>query len=344
MAKALGITTKNVTKYVDANDTIMKVSHRFRLVLTLLVIGVVVWHCSSIVRKGREEQTGILLDTTSKDKQVQRQLYQDDGNHQISRAHGFVYVHIPKTGGSTIEYSSLFDEKRENGVAPRSHHSIRALLPPHRLMERKLTNFISATHIRHPCERFVSAYYYIMFDKRSKGIRPGVEAFGMWNISNINDFIDFLDEGGIMRWNQLKIQIVHFRPMVSWLLMEDYSFGIDLVLCQDNWNEGVERLVHSLNIDVSDDLFKARNVNENHPTCDSLQENHRESIMREYALDGCLFGYSYNQGDFAIVSFGGINESICIGKHHDRNWFTERYHFCKEALEPRHHRDIKMFG
>lgn len=323
----------------------MKVSYRF--ILTSLLILVVVCHCAVLISKGREDQIGILLDTSSQDENVQRQLYQDDGNHQISRAHGFVYVHIPKTGGSTIEYSSLFDEKREHGVAPRSHHSIRALLPPHQLMERKLNNFISVTHIRHPCERFLSAYYYIMFDKRSKGIRPGVEAFGMWNISNIQDFIDYLDNGGIMRWNQLKIQIVHFRPMVSWLLMEDFSFGIDLVLCQDDWNEGVERLVHSLKLDVSEDLFKARNVNANHPTCDSLQEHHKQSIMQEYALDGCLFGYNNNNqiyGKINNTTLGVMNTSICIGKHHDRNWFTERYHFCKEVLEPRHHRDMKMLG
>lgn len=300
----------------------IKACHRISAVTSLVTFAIVLQlTVNRISDRGDDAQHRLL----------EKKLYQEDGYHQLSRAHGLAYVHVPKTGGSTVEESSLFAEKRAHGSFPRSHHSVQELLPPKLLSERKLTNFVSATHIRDPCERFLSAYYYLLFDRRSGGMHGNVRDVGMLNYSSPGEFIDYLDVGGKDRWRAFKSKMIHFRPMVSWLLMEDGSFGIDYVMCQEHWREGIERLFRHLQHDVPTDLLMSRNVNAEHPTCDSLMDRHRESIMREYAMDGCLFGYGvgFSQSKFGIA---GRIESMCIGKQYDRAWFTKRLDFCKEAL------------
>jgi Sulfotransferase family len=257
----------------------------------------------------------------------QRQLYVADGRKHIARNFKLSYVHIPKTGGSTIEDSSLFDHKRRLGLSPRSHFSVRALKNA-----SQTEGFVVATHIRDPCERFVSAFLYVRYDERSMGMRNYAQEFGIFDSGTAEEFVDWLDE--TKKWDALKRGVLsHFRPMVLWMIEEDAaSFGVDLVMCQEDWEEGIKRLLDKLQADpISTKLFAHKRVNWEHKkTCNDLEPRYSAKILEQYALDACLFGYGrFGQGVYAIE---GRNATKCIGAQFDRNWFTERLSFCKVSL------------
>ena len=285
-------------------------------------------------------------------------LYKADGFHHISRDYGLMYVHIPKTGGSTVEYSSVFEEKRTlGGTVPRSHHSVRKLRQSPSLQP---DDYTVATHIRDPCERFVSAFHYVRFDNRSVGFRPEIELFGLFNHTSIESAVSWLDETD--QWAKLKRRIFHFKDMLNWVLLEDpvsgdHSFGVDVVMCQDQWTEGVHRLFDQLGIQaVPDDLFERKlaatdvsisngstqqerqqmTARSKNKKCQSLPRETRVKIFDAYAMDSCVFGYGrYGVGKFAIEGRDNTvtGQQRCIGSQFDREWFTKRYHFCRETLK-----------
>lgn len=241
----------------------------------------------------------------------------------LARDTKLAYVHIPKTGGSTIEDSALFDHKRRLGASPRSHFSVRTLTNA-----TATDGFTVATHIRNPCDRFVSAFLYIRHDDRSRGMRQTAADFGMFESETTEEFVDWLEATN--SWGLLKDTMLHFRPMVNWLVMEDTdTFGVDVVMCQEQWEEGVDRLAKELNLSsVPDNLMDMKRVNEVHTTsCRDMEPHYGITIMNEYALDACLFGYG--KFDWKLV---GHNESVCIGTGNDRKWFSERLVFCKRYL------------
>lgn len=241
----------------------------------------------------------------------------------ISRAHKLVYVHIPKTGGSTIINSEIFFDTDllymfKKRAHPKSgHHPIWSLMS--NAKERGIDNYETATTIRNPCERFISAFRYVTSSKcNSNDIIWKEKLIGD---RNIDEYVQHLEE---TNWSHM---MVHFRKQYSFLMYNEREFGVDHVLCQEHWNEGIERLgeaVVGIQKRGMDRLFASHMLSNKHETCADLKQETREAIERHYAMDYCLFDYSSLPTD--------DGDDFCVGTGKDKESFTARFETCKEKL------------
>jgi hypothetical protein len=274
------------------------------------------------------EQTSIDLPIVD-DPEVHRMLALDphmkklyDTDHGcISRKNKLVYVHVPKTGGSTMENSGLFNDAKTAGNKLGGHHPVRVMLQDRKL--RKMDGFLVAAHIRHPCERFISAFNYLQGGHGNIHDTKWAEEHISPHTS-VDDFVHDVEVNN--RWKELKTT-AHFNTQAS-LMIHNKIFEVDEVLCQDQWNEGLNRLYGKLGLDVPDQLLvKEKKSNTlmklklEHQSCSDLKPETQRAIMKFHAMDYCLFNYPIEP-----------MEQKCVGSYTRKGEFTARYYNCRTWL------------
>jgi len=242
-------------------------------------------------------------------RELSGELVEDVGC--TSRENKLIYVHIPKTGGSTVERSTLFSDARR----PASHYNIGNMM--RNAKERDIAHFETAATIRHPCERFISGFRFSISEKnRPKRLRD--KAKEQIGERNIDEYVEYLEKNN---WQYEKV-LGHMRTtMTRWLIDREHdSFGVDTILCQEQWNEGIERLLNKIGTEGVTSLYQHKNQVSHHETCADLQPETRAALERYYAMDYCLFGYN---------SLPDHDNEQCIGTQHNKTTMMLRYRECQ---------------
>ena len=194
---------------------------------------------------------------------------------QLSRKNKVIFVHVPKTGGSTIEDSRLFaDAQKFHNTKGHSEAGVLRELAP---------SFRSFTMVRHPCERFVSAWTYVHTTDAPEPERQWYrEHFGRGELPTYVAS-NFFGSG-------IFFEFLHFMPQHKFVFFPNKTFGVDLLLCQDNWTRSVERLREYLKpVGVPAEIERKRTLNTTHSKCSELPNKTRQRIEKAYALDMCIF-------------------------------------------------------
>ena len=246
-------------------------------------------------------------------------LYKLDSNQQISRKNRLIFVHVPKTGGSTIEASALFDDARVYHRVE-GHSSISGM--GRNFHERRLDTFLSFAFVRHPCSRMISAFNYLVSGNGNSVDQAFVDKH-MRNMTLAKVVENMESEGSegkaIREW-------MHFVPMHRYLFYHTGQFGLDMLFCQEHFSEAVKWL----NEHYNDTLGEPKtHLKLDHQQCSELQEETRRNIERIFALDFCIFDYKTGQHGAARAESDG-----CVGARFTRKQFTERYAWCNENLTP----------
>ena len=149
-----------------------------------------------------------------------------------------IYIHIPKTGGSSIEFA--FDQKtQEHETLEQTKEKIK----------NSYESYFSFSIVRNPFDRFVSTYFYL----KEKEEAPYVEGMSFddfvymakeWKANYSKSFVEFKKTR--LSFEEY-LKTLYLCPQTDWIVREG-SLAINRVIYFDNLNEGFKDVCKKLKI------------------------------------------------------------------------------------------------
>ena len=186
-----------------------------------------------------------------------------------------VFIHIPKTAGSSICETLFGEQVGHHRYAYLRHHN-----------PRKTDDYFSFAFVRHPIDRFISAYDYLMAG--GDGRQDAVGQDWVQRYPDINAFCqqaltpDFIHRG----------PVIHFRP--QYLFVCDDRCGapqVDFIgrfeQLTTDYAKVQQRLKHSVPLVHANATATPRD-----PSASDLNQASRHHLAQVYELDFARFNYT----------------------------------------------------
>jgi hypothetical protein len=183
-----------------------------------------------------------------------------------------IFIHIPKSAGMSV-VKALYGKDSSNHDTWREYYY---------RDKSKFKEYFKFAFVRHPLERFISAYEYLL-----KGGKSDADIF--WRdkyltpYSNVNDFIL---KGGLER--AIKGGAEHFTPQVDFVCEGD-NVLVDYIARYESINKDFEYIRSK----IGGAVLSVENKNANKKTF-SLISSSKEKLETVYAKDYKVFGYTKN--------------------------------------------------
>jgi len=203
--------------------------------------------------------------------------------------HKCIFVHIPKTGGSSVttilKRDSLLSSKHEIISPKEQGATLKELIG---LAGKDVDEYFSFCFVRNPWDRFVSAYHYVI--QR----RPELTA-----VSAHDNFTDFTRSIGEDPAKYLSIR--YFRPQWSFLEAGDTGRQIDFVGRFENFSVDLKYALNKIGRPHLQ--IRHRKKSQRSDYRHYFNNETRKIVANVYARDIENFGYSFNDGTRRTSSF-----------------------------------------
>lgn len=208
---------------------------------------------------------------------------------RVSDVNRVLFVHVPKTGGSTIDL--IFDHEVEDArkvQRAKRHFTYGELLE----LEPSLTHYWSCGFVRNPWARMVSwwAMTVDMFDRAERGHEPArtkVEKLrGIWGPLGEyrEDFPTFVLEG--------TQHVERLRVPQLYRLQADRRGRVDFVGKVENFVHDVNVVREKLGLDPVEELPRRNSSSHGHYS-EYYDDRTRDRVAELYAMDIEAFGYTF---------------------------------------------------
>jgi hypothetical protein len=211
----------------------------------------------------------------------------------ISHKHKFIFVHIPKCAGSSIEQfllrnegvevtvgekfylNSLSDNVKKEYLLDYPLHSYSQHFPLGRYSPKFVLNYYCFTFVRNPWDLLVSEYFYII---ENYDIDFSFEEFIYLgkDIKNVEAFRWFVERG-----NHLKLQFTFL------------SKGIDFIGRFENLQDDFNIICDRIGIPQQD--LPHGNKSNHKRYVEYYNDSTREVVAKRYAKDIEYFGYEFGE-------------------------------------------------
>jgi len=187
----------------------------------------------------------------------------------ISNKHKVIFVHINKTGGTSIE--SLFSDKSLCSDQ-QSLKEIKCKIP-----EKKWDDFFKFSFVRNPWDRMVSEYF---FRKESHKVNPKY-----WHCPK-NLRIDLnisFKEWLLEDHDEPHSEFLRFQSQINWLIDDNNKIAVDFIGRFENLEKDIKHVTDSLSININFPHFNKMNRNHyslyyDKDTIEIVRKRHQEDI------------------------------------------------------------------
>ena len=191
----------------------------------------------------------------------------------IDHKNKFIFIHIPKTGGSSIE--SIFHPSiiTKTGICkdiPNKHYTLDSLL---KNKEIELSKFFSFSFIRNPWDKILSHYLFF--------IKGGFDHRG-----SFFNFVKYYCDTNHKGWKNND-----FLPQFNYLSL-DNSLAIDFIGKFENLQEDFDVVCDKIGV-ARKQLPYTNKTQHKHYT-EYYDDETREIVAQKYAKDIEYFGYEFN--------------------------------------------------
>ena len=187
-------------------------------------------------------------------------------------AHRAIFIHIPKTGGSSVA-RALFGDSRH---VPYFEYE--------RINPRKFRRFFKFSFVRNPWDRLVSTYFFL----KNGGVNELDRRFAAEKLAGYDNFSAFvegwLSEQNIRSW-------VHFMPQHYFICDAKRRVRMDFVGRTETIAADFRTVCERLGVAAQ---LKWTNRGDHRPYGDYYTEALRERVAAVYAEDIAIFGYQYD--------------------------------------------------
>jgi chondroitin 4-sulfotransferase 11 len=192
----------------------------------------------------------------------------------ISHKHKCIFVHIPKTGGMTIEYALGADLKKLHKRTIGEKHGT-----PRQWKYPKYWNeYFTFTGVRNPWDRLVSSYFYDL---------------SMWRRGHRNRHRKLVKRFGKCRFRKyiirhLNTRALHYRLQTDWFVdIPDYILRFENL--QKDFNIVCDK------IGIPQQQLPHKNKSKHKHYTEYYDDETRSIVAEKYAKDIEYFGYKFGE-------------------------------------------------
>jgi len=197
----------------------------------------------------------------------------------INHKHKFIFLHIPKCAGSTLNnaFSKYSDDPELNTCHPKFEEYCQKY--------KEAPNYTKIISTRNPWDRLVSAFYYLK--KGGNQTRYDIQLSKTLNIFK-NNFKEWV-QNDFQKMINLDLKVNHLKP-ISFYISKNH---IDYLIKLENFQEDFNFVCDKIGI-PRQQLPHKNKTNHKHYT-EYYEDDTREIVAKKYAKDIEYFGYKFGE-------------------------------------------------
>lgn len=212
----------------------------------------------------------------------------------IDKERKFIFIHIPKTGGTSIE--SFFMPNRIDrvksiyGKSPLQSDNKAHLKFHHLQVQYPNLNFdkyFKFTVVRNPWDRAVSSFFHTKREDRAN----------LRELLGVEEFEDFTFKEFIKKLQYLEKEHPHYDEQWSFLVNEQRKFCMDYIARTENLENDFMKICKKLKITCGKigNLNPSKNKTKHKHYTEYYDDETREIVAEKYARDIEYFGYKFGE-------------------------------------------------
>jgi hypothetical protein len=194
----------------------------------------------------------------------------------VSHKHKFIFIHIPKTGGTSVQKTLMNNANIKRADFTKHEHLHRDLLSKttfgHEALPHKLKSYFSFCFVRNPWEKIVSQYHF------------NRHWFGMQNYK-FDEYVFAFKRG-----RRVSAKNPYFLP---WITDEKGNVIVDFIGRYENIQEDFNTICDK--IGIPQQQLPHKNKTKHKHYTEYYEDETRQIVAQKYAKDIDYFGYEFGE-------------------------------------------------